>query len=343
MAHLIKITLLLSLSINFLNGIIKAKDSNDVYSVAIVLHHKIVHLAGEKNINPKYIKPPSSYNKSPRHVFQKTLEVLEKINKYRKNTNLGEVNVPTYPSKNITSEDVYFQITRLNKELDILLNHVFCPHIEQLSKRVIYKNKTSNDNYFILWSASLAMDELLGRGFSPTDNYEQSLLIIDIVDFLRTSQNIYEDVPKPKKKNRKHPNHVLYATNQLLSKIAKVEKNLWIEPVDVPENPQRIITPTEVYDSLQTVVTELKRIRRRLGIERFYEAPNIETTKTPSDVLQNIEYAIELFPDFKISKELRQYDKKALQKTNNELYAFSMFILNKVNYLKNHKGIKLEP
>jgi len=339
---MIKYLILFSFLFSFSNALIKDKNSNDVYCEALILQNKIVHLADEKSINPKYLNPHKVTNKSPRHVFQKAIEVLQKINKYRQNTNLGEISIPSFPSTKITSEDVYFQIVRLNKELDILLNNVFCPHIKALSIKKTYTNKTSNDNYFILWKASLAMDELLGRGFSPTDNYEQSVLVLDIINFLRNSQNIYEDIEKPKKKKRKHPNHVLYATNNLLNKIAKVEKRLWIEPVDVPSNPQRIINPTEVYDSLQTVVTELKRIRKRLGLERLYEVKTVEDVKTPSDVLQNVEYAIKIFPEFKLSDNLKQYDKTSLKKTKNELYALSVFILNKINYLKNYKGIKLE-
>ncbi len=336
MKKIILFTLLFS-SLSF--GIIKDKNSNDVYSQAEILKNKIIHLAGERNVHAEYMKIPRQYNKSPRHVLQKTLEVLKKINKYREIHNLGEVNIPIYPSRVITSEDVYFNLTRLNDELDLLLKKISCPHIQGLSISKIYFDKTSNDAYYEVWLASLAMDELLGKGFSPTDNYEQSLLIIDVIKFLRNTQSIYSDKPLPEKQNRKHPNHVLYATHQLLNKISDAEKRLWMDPVDVPQNPQRIITPTEVYDSMQTIVTELKRIRRRIGVERFYEAPVVAQTKNPSDVLQNIEYAIELFPDFEISKDLKQYDIKSLTKTIDELYALSAFVLRKINYLKKYKGI----
>ena len=338
-----KILLLITICFSLLNAEIKTKDTNDVHQQITILKNKILHLAGEKKIKANYIKLPEQKNKLPRQVFQKTLEVLKKINKYRQNTALGQVNIPAYPSRSITSEDVYFNVKRLNKELDILLQHIQCPHIESLEENTPkFTGKSYDDNYFELWSASLAMDELLGKGFSPTDNYEQSLLIIDVIKFLRNTQNNFEDVQKPLKKERKHPNHVLYATHKLIDKISKVEKKLWMDPVEVPLNPQRIITPTEVYDSMQTVITELKRIRRRLGVERLYEAPVINTIKTPSDVLQNIEYAIELFPEFKLEKAIKQYNVDSLKKSQNEIYALSKFVLDKLNYLKSFKGIMVE-
>lgn len=321
---------------------IRDKNCNDVYAISETLKHKIMHLAGEKRIDAKYMHLVDQTNKSPRHVLQKTLEVLKKINKYRENNNLGLVNVPTYPSKVIKAEDVYYSVKRLNDEIDLLLKKTGCEHIAKLSKLKVYVDKNSNDTYYEVWLSSLAMDELLGKGFSPTDNYKESLIIIDVINFIRNSQGIYDEVEIPKKRKRKHPNHVLYATNKLLNKISKAEKRLWMEPVSASENPQRIITPTEVYDSMQMVIIELKRIRRRLGIERLYDVRDISESKTPSDVLQNIEYAIELFPEFKVSDDLVQYNTKSLDKSINELYSLSQFIFNKTKYLKEVKGIKIE-
>jgi len=336
------ILLTLLLTFSTLQATIQNKDVNDVYAVAEILKNKIIHLAGEKKLDVKYMKLPNQFHKSPRQVLQKSIEVLKKINKYRQNSNLGQVSVPIYSSDEVVSEDVYYSLIRLNIEIDLLLKNINCTHIAKLSKMKKYSGKTSNDTYHMIWLASLAMDEVLGKGFSPTDNYKESVLIIDIIKFIRNSQGIYDDVIIPQKKIRKHPNHVLYATNKLLSKISKVEKKLWMEAVDVPQNPQRIITPTEVYDSMQMIVTELKRIRRRLGIERFYKIKDIDISKTPSDVLQNIEYAIALFPQFDVSDELIQYDRNSLKKTINDMYSLSEFILQKVHYLKEVKGVKVE-
>ena len=335
-----KIIFLILTIVTLSHAVIRDKDANDVYAISQTLKNKLIHLAGEKKIDARYMKLESQTNKSPRHVLQKTLEVLQKINKYRDNNHLGPVNVPIYTSKNITYNDVYEAVKRLNDEVDLLLKNVGCKHIKKLSKIRKYKNKTSNDNYHEIWMASLAMDELLGRGYSPTYNYMESVLILDTINFLRNSQGIYDEIPLPPKKPRQHPNHVLYATNKLLQKISNAERRLWIEPVEVPKNPQRIITPTEVHDSMQTILTELMRIRRRLGIERFYQYKEPKDLKTPSDVLQNIEYAIKLFPKFDVSQELIQYDKNSLKKSINDIYALSEFILNKVEYLKEVKGIK---
>jgi len=202
----------------------KSRDANDVYAAAESLKNKIIHMAGEKKIDARYMKIEQQRGKSPRHVLQKTLEVLQKINKYRQNNKLGVVNIPIFPSKKISNEDVYEAVKRLNNEVDLLLKKINCKHIKELNLLKHYTKKTSNDNYSEVWLASLAIDELLGRGYSPTYNYMESVLIIDTIKFLRNSQGIYDDLKKPQLKSRKHPNHVLYATNKLLYKISKTEK-----------------------------------------------------------------------------------------------------------------------
>jgi hypothetical protein len=115
-----------------------------------------------------------------------------------------------------------------------------------------------------------------------------------------------------------------------------------MEPVPVPKVQQKVISPTEVYDSLQTVIAELNRISRRLGVERSFTPKPVKTKKTPADVVQNLEYAYALMPDFSFGKRLNQYPTKSLIKTPNDVYALSEFILEKIAIIKDKKGIKVK-
>jgi len=103
-----------------------------------------------------------------------------------------------------------------------------------------------------------------------------------------------------------------------------------------------VITPTDVYDSLQYNITELQRIKYRLGVERYFKLKRIQETKTPSDVVQNIKYATKLMPLFNFDKKLVQYPIKSLKKTPNNVYAVTQLILKKLDILKSLKGIKQE-
>ena len=313
-----------------------AKTPSDVYSESLVLKQQVESLRHENGIQEPLPQVAQQHNKLPRHVLQKTLEILTKVNKYREIHNYGRITVPSVPARKITPQDVYNNVARLSEEVSYLLT--------QKNKKFSFKqyhNKTPSDVYRVLWSISLGFDALLGQGFTPTDVYIKSQQIVERIKFLRKSQREESNIPLPTKRPNLHPNHALYASINLLKKIHYDEKKLWMKPVPVPNVPQKVISPTEVYDSLQTVQAELKRITRRIGLEASFPPKEIKEKKTPSDVVQNLEYASALMPAFDFSHPLNQYPQDSLVKTPNDVYALSEFILNKVAIIKDKSGIKL--
>ena len=335
-----KSILLLIFFIISLKAEIQEKTPSDVFSLVKLLRDKVILLRKESGINKDFPKVLLQQNKKPRHVIQKSLEVLTKINKYRKNKGFSEISIPLYPSRTITPSDVYYISERLNQEVYLLIkdkkNFKTKPFLQ-------HKNKTPNDVYKELWEISLGFDSLLGRGFTPTDVYGQTQRIIKIVEYLNNSQDIVIKVKKPNLKSGQHPNHALYASIDLMSKISNSQKKLWMQPMEVPLAPQRVITPTEVYDSLQTIIAELQRIKRRIGVEKYFQSEGIDEEKTPSHVIQNLEYVISIFPDFLLQKELKQFDKTSLDKNSNDMYSLSEFILKKILMFKDLKGISIKP
>jgi len=320
---------------------ITPKTPNDVYSYAMLLKKEVEYLRKKSGIYEPFPVVSVDRNKKPRHVIQKALEILSKINRYRLNYDFGAITIPPYPPRNITPQDVYDIVRRLDGEVRIFIDDT--QFLENL-KVEHFEGKTPSDVYMLLWSISLGFDALLGiNGYTPTDVYALSEKIVRISQFLRQSQNIYDNVKKPERRENMYPNHALYASIDFLKKIAKGEKHLWIEPTDIPSIPHRIITPTEVYDLLQYNIAELQRIKYRLGLERYFETVKLKEKKTSSDVVQNLKYATALLPDFSFNKELVQYPTSSLKKTPNQVYAVTEGILRKLYRLKTLRGIQGEP
>ena len=315
------------------------KTPSDVYSEAQLLKEKVIFIRDSAGIKDNFPVIDKQKNKAPRHVLQKSLEVLSKVNRYRIINNYGEISMPEYPSRRITPSDVYSYVKRLNEEVTPFIDNKMFLNSLTLKK---YKNKTPSDVYELLWSVSLSFDPLLGMmGFTPTDVYEQSETIVAIAKFLRQSQGDFSDVKKPKVKNGLHPNHALNTSYQLLTKIAKIEKKLWIKRTEVPDKVYKVTTPTHVYDSLQNIIAEMQRLKTRLGLERYFEIKKVQEDKTPSDVVANLLYAKALLPDFRTDKKLIQYDNELLKKTPNEVYALTDNILRKLSKIAQYKGINL--
>ncbi|MCF6200589.1 MAG: hypothetical protein L3J42_00430 [Hydrogenimonas sp.] len=320
---------------------LKPKTPNDVYGYAILLKQEVAYLRKKSGITDPFPTPLVERNKKPRHVIQKALEILSKINLYRINHGYGAITIPPYPPREITPQDVYDMVKRLDGEM-----RIFIDDKDFLSKLVSkkYTAKTPSDVYALLWSISMGFDALLGiRGYTPTDVYALSEKAVKIAKFLRHSQNIYDSAAMPPEEDGLHPNHALQESIEFLKKIAEGEKRLWIEPADIPQAPQRVVTPTEVYDSLQYSIAELQRIKYRLGIERYFEITAPKEEKTPSDVVRNLKYAKMLLPDFSLERKIVQYPESSLKKSPNQVFGVTEEILKKLAILKTLRGVQVDP
>ena len=315
------------------------KTPSDVYSEAIVVKKMVQELREVSGVKKPLKILTLQKDKLPRHVLQKSIEVLRKVDKYREIHNMGHITVPPVPPRDITPQDVYKNIERLKTEVAYLLRE---KKTVKYFKYKQFKDKTPSDVYRELWIISIGFDALLGQGFTPTDVYAQTEQVVEAIKFLRLSQREKKVIQMPELKNNQHPNHALYKSIELISHINRIEKKLWMKAVPVPNVEEKVISPTEVYDSLQTVIAELNRISRRLGVERSFELTIPEGKKTPADVVQNLEYAISLLPSFSFDKELNQYPKSSLSKTPNDVFALSEYILQKIEYIKVQKGINTQ-
>ena len=277
--------------------------------------------------------------KQPRHVYQKALEVLAKVNRYRQIKGMGEIVIPHYPARQITPDEVYGLVMHVRDEIRLLLPE---PHRQLSVPSLAKRHVTPTEVYANLWQTSLAFDPLLGvRGFTPNDVYQQAEYIVQMIDFLRLSQNKALRLDKPEKTRGKHPNHALQAAYKLQNKIFLVQKNLWMPaPEKAPKVPRRVISPTDVYDALQVVIAELQRIKYRLGIDRELPLPPARKNKTPDDVIQLLTYAERLLPSFDLQGSLFQYDNAALEKTPNDTFIVASRILYALEALNKARGIR---
>jgi hypothetical protein len=98
----------------------QVKSPSDVYSESIILKKMLVELRKQNGITESLQEIPPQKDKLPRHVLQKTLEVLTKVNKYRETNNFGEITVPPVPPRDITPQDVYNNVERLKIEVAYL-------------------------------------------------------------------------------------------------------------------------------------------------------------------------------------------------------------------------------
>jgi len=316
------------------------KTANDVYHEALILEENVRLLRKKADVKSDWPNIEVKTGHQPRHVLQKAIEILDKINRYRKNiVKTGEIPVTHFVGRNITPNEVFLAVSRLRQEVLIL-------HPTSRTKyksEATYTNKSSNDVYAKLSEISAALDESLGlRGITPSEVFSRSQQVVDLARFLRQSQNLSMRVNEPQRTSRQLPNHALQSVHRLLKKVSTAEKNLWMKPIVVTEVPKRVISPGDVYDAMGVLLAELERIQYRLGLERYFPKPNAISGKTPDDVIYNTEMAALLLPEFSIDKPLQQYEKTSLVKDSNHVFSVTEHILGQLKKYKRQKGIKVK-
>ncbi|WP_220495756.1 hypothetical protein [Oceanospirillum sediminis] len=310
----------------------------DNYALVSLLHNDLTQLYQLYSKDEKAVTQPVSTQKQPRHVYQKALEVLGKINRLRVIKGLGPVATPHYPVRLITPDEVYGLVKHVRNEL-----HLLIPEDQRKNRTtpVIHKNIVPGDVYSSLQWASLRIDPLLGvRGYTPNEVYQLAEYIVEQIRFLRLSQNLAEIRKKPAKTSGKHPNHALKAAIDLQQKVFQAQINLWMPlPEKPPEIPHRVISPTDVYDALQVILAELQRMKYRLGVNREIPYPALKTNKTPDDVIQLLVYASNLIPSFNSERAIRQYDNNQLDKTPDDSFRVASEVLHMLTELNKARGI----
>ncbi|MCP5005428.1 MAG: hypothetical protein GY941_16050 [Planctomycetes bacterium] len=126
------------------------KTPDDVYARVMVLKEEVAVLREESEIKDEWPWMEEQRGKLPRHVLQKTLEILDKINRLRRIRGMGAITVPLYPSREISPDEVFDMVERLVGEINFFLTNIKPEVVQAVS------GKSPNDVYRELWGISRA-------------------------------------------------------------------------------------------------------------------------------------------------------------------------------------------
>ncbi|MBT3308859.1 MAG: hypothetical protein HOL04_08175 [Gammaproteobacteria bacterium] len=313
----------------------------DVYAEAEWLQQQVLLLRKINQVTTPYPLRKRVPGKAPRHVLQKGLEVLEKLNRLRQIDRLGAITIPPFPARQITPNEVYVLMVRLGGEAALILQEK--EQNLQQKKKKMEEERTPSDVYRLLHEISDALNPVIGvRGVTPPEVYALSERVLDNVRFLRTSQNRHDPVEAPQQREGQLSNHALQSAVRFDHDLAELQYNLWIEPMQVLPAARRKISPTDVYDRLLNTLAELQRTKYRLGLERNFDSPLLDLQRTPDDVVYNMELAQRLLPDLRGNERL-QFASQTLHKRPEHVYAVVSHALVELNQYQQQRGIVALP
>ena len=226
-----------------------------------------------------------SVNLKPRDVWQKSYEIMIKINILRSKYDLPSISpVNMAPVLNLNPDLVYEQTQRVLTELKIFEYRNHIPMKNFTAKK--YVNKTPLDVFNGFAYVSVAMDKLNRSSFTPSYVFAQNMRVYDDLTLI-ISRLAIEDNTIPAKINPKAtPNDTFRTGMRILEKIKQLQILAGIAFVDFSSLDKGKATPSDVFSITQMIIAELQTLKAYLKINSITIAAKRYESKTPVEVDQ---------------------------------------------------------
>ena len=267
----------------------KTITANEVYSQVMLMSDEIHFLLkhyGIKHDHEGIIKRVKIHTKlKARNSWQKTYEIMVKINMLRNGHNLPTVEpVNMSPVLNLNSDLVYEQTQRILTELQIFKRREGIKSPKFYPQK--FKSKTSIDVFNGLSHISASFDELNKGGVIPPMVFGETMRIYDDITLILQHLDT-EDKTIPDKKNiDSTPTDSFNIGMKVLDKIKQLQINHGIDFVDFGEFRKKVATPSEVFGITQMILTELQTIKAYIGLKHITLPAEKYETKTPVEINQ---------------------------------------------------------
>jgi hypothetical protein len=262
---------------------------NEVYAQSIIIEEQTEALLKYFNIDYKSVsfdkRKRTKIEVRPRNVWQKTYEILIKINILRNKFNLPSIAPSNLtPVLNMNSSLVYEQTQRVLTELEIFKFLLEIP--QQKIEIKTYENKTSLDVFDELSYISEMFDILNEENILPSLIFGTSMRIYDDINLILSKLEIEDDtIPSERKVDVTAQDNYLINI-QILQKIKQLQILSGIPIVDFSNFDQKQISTSDVFMISQMVLSELQTLKAYMGITVVSPVSGIYYTKTSNEVNQ---------------------------------------------------------
>jgi len=262
---------------------------SEVFSQVMLIQDEIHSLLKFYGIKHNHIKIQNRKKINtplkPRNVWQKTYEIMIKINILRKEHDLPKIepiNMP--PVAHLNPDLVYEQTQRILTEIRIYRTRMQIPQIVYHPEK--FKFKTPLEVFNALTGISLAMDELNKNKVTPSYVFGENMRVYDDLSLVLDTLHIEDNTIPAKKNIYSTPNDTAATALKILEKIKQLQVLSGIEFVDFSDFRKKKQTPSDVFSLTQMIIAELQTIKAYLDIPNITPAAQQYKAKTPAEVDQ---------------------------------------------------------
>ncbi|MCI4627044.1 MAG: hypothetical protein L3V56_13945 [Candidatus Magnetoovum sp. WYHC-5] len=237
-------------------------DGVHVYRCCIEIGYELSSI--ERHLNVVQDVKPVERNVAfkPHHIWQKTYEVLIKINILREKLNIPIISVSSWqPAKAIDMIFVYEQVERILMELKFIKRRLGITETTAFNQKDDFSMKTPNDIFTTLDVISARMDLLNGEQFTPANVFSEGMRILEDVTTILDKLNIIDNTIPPKKNKDALPRDTFATAYELMKVVQTIQGMAGVETTDFYAFKAReSINPKDVFEMTLMVVAEHLRV-----------------------------------------------------------------------------------
>jgi hypothetical protein len=268
---------------------------NEVYAQFLKIKQEVDILKQYFNITEEIQPSPVNTILFPRHTWQKSYEVLIKINIFREKLGLPVMAVASRePLLHLKPFHVYEQALRILVELDLLQFHL---NIEEKSAQIVnVTDKTITDNFNLLNFVSSQLDLLNQESFTPSHVFAQAMRINEDVNAILEALEIKNSTIPPPQQQAVQPKNAFQTALLLLQEVNRVKKLVELENIDYHAFEialDQLITPNEVFNLTGIILAELQPLKAYLQLKHVLTpTAHFYKNKTPAEVKQVLGWSV---------------------------------------------------
>ncbi len=266
---------------------------DEVYQQAVQINEEVEIVKQHFNITQKTEVVALQNVVFPRHLWQKTYEILFKLSILRRKFNLVVLAVPSYePSNTITPLAIYEQEQRILTEFSLLKRYLGIQIIP--SDKGTFTYKTVMDIFNLLNHSSQQID-LINKGeLSPSVLFSQAMRVHEDIVLILNTLEIKNKTTPPAKNLEATPTDVLQTALQLLREIKRLQKLAGFETLDTYAlTAETTVTSNILFHFTGIILAELQTLKAFLHLR--YAATvnsNLYEDKSPADVQQILGWSL---------------------------------------------------
>lgn len=215
-------------------------------------------------------------DRSPIHVYAKSLEVLEKVVSVQQQMDIPPGRVGRIPFRPIDAADIVANLEYIVAELRAIkawrgIDRVIEPASPEL-------DRTYSMTYMRLSDASFMLDALRGQPLTTDDVYRVASWVLEEMVPIGRKLDAALNFEAPPVAGRTKSIDVARQVARATYKVVNLQIGLQMDPSGVPAATLVRMSPSEHYDAFNTLLAEMARIKLHLGVD----VPRDDLAEPPS-------------------------------------------------------------